>query len=55
MEQLLISISDAAKALNLGRTSIYELIKNGKIETVKFGSRRLVKAASVRALVEQGG
>ena len=54
MEQLLISISDTAKVLNLGRTSIYELIKTGKLETVKFGSRRLIKATSVRALVEQG-
>ena len=54
MEQLLISISDAAKALNLGRTSIYDLIKSGKLETVKYGSRRLVKTASVRALAEQG-
>jgi len=53
MEQLLISISDTAKALNLGRSSVYELIKTGKLETVKYGSRRLVKTASVRALAEQ--
>jgi len=51
MEPIATSINGAAKALSLGRTSIYQLIKEGRLETVKFGRRTLVKTASIRALV----
>lgn len=51
MEPIATSINGAAKALSLGRTSIYALIKEGRLETVKVGRRTLVKAASVRALI----
>jgi len=47
-----MSISEAAKALGLGRTSIYALINEGRLETVKIGRRRLVKVESIRALLE---
>lgn len=50
MEPLLYSILDAAKALNLGRSKIYELIAEGKLETVTIGRRRLVRVDSIRAL-----
>lgn len=52
MEILLVSIPDAAKVLSLGRTSIYELIRSGDLETRKMGRRRLITAASIRRLVE---
>lgn len=52
METLLVSITDAAKALSLGRTSIYELIRTGELETRKMGRRRLVTSASLRLLVD---
>lgn len=52
METLLVSITDAAKALSLGRTSIYELIRTGELESRKMGRRRLITAASLRLLVE---
>lgn len=50
MEKLLVSITDAGKALSLGRTSIYELIRSGELETRKMGRRRLITAASIRRL-----
>lgn len=50
MEKLLVSIADAAKVLSLGRTSIYELIRSGELETRKMGRRRLVTAASIKRL-----
>jgi excisionase family DNA binding protein len=51
MEQaLLISITDAAKALGIGRSKAYELIAEGRLETVTIGRRRLVRTDSVRAL-----
>lgn len=52
MEKLAYSINETAKALSLGRTSIYALIAEGRLETFKFGNRRLVKAESVRRLVD---
>jgi excisionase family DNA binding protein len=50
MEQLLYSIPDAAKALGLGRSKIYELIQGGDLETITIGRRRLVRSSSIRAL-----
>lgn len=52
MEALLVSINDAAKVLNLGRTSIYALIRDGELDTLKMGRRRLVTTASIRRLAE---
>ncbi len=50
MEPLFVSINEAAKSLNLGRTSTYSLINEGKLETRKIGRRRLVTVASIRRL-----
>lgn len=52
MEALLVSITDAAKALSVGRTSIYELIRSGQLDTRKMGRRRLITATSLRRLVD---
>lgn len=52
METIATSVNDAAKALGLGRTSIYQLIREGKLEAIKLGRRTLVKAASIRKLVD---
>lgn len=46
------SISEAARALGLGRTSIYALINEGRLETIKIGRRRLVKVESIRLLLD---
>lgn len=55
VDKLAYSITEIAKALSLGRTSVYALIAEGRLETFKFGSRRLVKAQSVRRLVDGQG
>lgn len=51
MEPIATSVNGAAKALSLGRTSIYALINEGKLETVKLGRRTLIKTASIRRLI----
>ena len=53
MDKLAYSINETAKALSLGRTSVYALISDGRLETFKFGRRRLVKAESLRLFVEE--
>ena len=52
MDKLAYSINETAKALSLGRTSVYALIAEGRLETLRLGARRLVKAESVRRLVD---
>lgn len=52
---MLYSIRDTMGALSIGRTSVYNLIKAGRLETVKLGSRTLVKVSSIHALVESNG
>jgi excisionase family DNA binding protein len=50
MEAIAVSINDAAKALGLGRTSIYAMIAEGQLESFKLGRRRLVTVDSIRRL-----
>jgi excisionase family DNA binding protein len=51
MEPVTISVNGAAATLGLGRTAIYALINEGRLETVKIGRRTLVKTSSIRRLV----
>lgn len=44
-------INETARSLGIGRTSVYKLIAEGKLETIKIGRRTLVKTDSIRALV----
>lgn len=52
MEPLAVSVNDAARALGLGRTSIYAMIGDGRLEIFKLGRRTLIKTASIRRLVD---
>lgn len=51
MEKLAYSINDTARALSLGRTSIYAMIADGRLEAFKLGSRTLIRAESIKRLV----
>ena len=51
MDCLLCSITDAGKALGVGRSTVYGLITDNSLITVQIGRRRLVRMDSVRALV----
>jgi len=55
MEPLALSINDAARTLGLGRTSIYAMIGDGRLESFKLGRRTLIRMASIRRLVDQNG
>jgi excisionase family DNA binding protein len=48
---LLCRVEEAAEALRLSRTAIYELIGSGRLRTVKAGSRRLVPVAALAEYV----
>ncbi|MBB5373785.1 helix-turn-helix domain-containing protein [Acidocella aromatica] len=52
MEPVAISVNSAAKALGIGRSSIYALIKGGQLEAIKIGRRTLLTTASIKRLVQ---
>ena len=55
MDKLAYSINDTARALSLGRTSIYAMIADGRLEAFKLGRRTLIRADSIMKLVSGQG
>lgn len=51
-QPLTYSVADACRVTSIKRTRMYELIGDGTIASVVIGRRRLVKAESLRKLVE---
>ncbi len=52
IEPLAYSIADACRVTSIGRTRLYILIAEGRLEVRKIGRRTLIPAASLRALIE---
>ena len=51
MEPIAVSINEAAKIIGLGRTSVYAMIADGRLEAFKLGRRTLVRVELLRKLV----
>lgn len=51
LEPLAYSVSDAIRVSSIGKTRLYALIKEGRLEARKLGKRTLIPAASLRALI----
>lgn len=49
------SIAAACAASSLGRTRLYQLISEGKLEARKIGRRTLIPAEALRALITGEG
>ncbi len=49
-EPFLVTVHDAERLLSCGRTTIYKLISDGKLETVKIGRATGITQQSIRAL-----
>jgi excisionase family DNA binding protein len=52
---LLYRVDEAAVALRLSRSVLYELIRSGRLRTVKAGRRRLVPVAALAEYVDSLG
>jgi excisionase family DNA binding protein len=52
--QLLTSVKTACETLSVGRTYLYILINQGRLDTVKLGRRTLIKVSSIKALIGEG-
>lgn len=53
--RLLLRIDEAGHRLNLGRTVMYELIRSGRLRSVKIGKLRLIPSSAVIEFVDQLG
>lgn len=54
-EPLAYSVADACKVSSIGKTRLYSLIAEGRLEARKIGKRTLIPAASLRALIDGEG
>ena len=52
VEPVALRVNDAARAAGIGRTSLYELISEGKLRTVKVAGRRLVPLSELKRLFD---
>jgi len=51
---LAVTVKAACKFIGVGRTTMWGLIKSGRVETARIGRRRVVLFASLEALLAQG-
>ena len=49
--KLTYSIASTAEVLDCGRTTVYQLLNEGKLQAVKLGGRTLVLDTSIRELL----
>lgn len=47
----LYKVTDAMRVLNLSRTVIFELLRSGRLRSVKQGRTRLIPASAIREYV----
>ena len=50
-----LRVDDAARVLNVGRSTVYDLIRSGRLRSIKIGRRRLVPREALDALIAGGG
>lgn len=49
---LAYSVAEACKVSSIGKTYLYQLINEGRLQTCKIGKRTLISARSLRVLIE---
>ena len=52
LSPLTVTIAQTRELTSLGTTTIYKLINEGKLRTIKVGRRTLVDMASIRELLK---
>jgi excisionase family DNA binding protein len=51
MDRKTYRVNEVAQILGIGRTTIYKLIDEGKLQRIKIGASTLITAASIEALL----
>lgn len=52
LEPIAYSVADACRVSSIGKTRLYQLISEGRLEARKIGKRTLIPAASLRRLID---
>jgi excisionase family DNA binding protein len=52
-EKLLVTVTEAAEMLNLGRSTVYDLISIGELKVVKIGRAARIPTADLREFVDR--
>lgn len=52
-QKIAYTISEAAAASGLGRTTIYELIKRGELPRAKVGARTLIRRRDLETMIDR--
>ena len=53
MERVLVSPEEAAEALNVGRCTVYDLMRTGQLPSGKIGRLRRIPADAVREFAKR--
>lgn len=51
-QQLLITVDEAARRLEISKSMVYKLIRQGRLKTVKVGANRRIKPEALAEYVE---
>ena len=51
-DKLMHGVGEASERTGLGRSTLYELMRSGRLGSVKVGTRRLIPAAELQRFVE---
>jgi excisionase family DNA binding protein len=51
MDKLLLTPTEAAETLGIGRSKVYELLQTGQLRSVRIGTCRRIPADALQALV----
>lgn len=52
-DKVLLTVEEAAARLNLGRTSVFGLIKQGKLDSVRIGRSRRIPVRALELYAER--
>jgi excisionase family DNA binding protein len=55
MEQLLYRPKEAAQALGISRATLYDLMRSGRLRSVKDGGKRFITLDALRDYIRQLG
>jgi len=55
VDRIAVCVEEAAEMLSLGRSTVYDLLKDGSLVSVKVGNRRLISVKELRAFLERLG
>ena len=47
------SIEEAASRIGIGRSMTYELLADGRLESITIGRRRIIPESAIRALMQR--